>query len=353
MSQTIESAEERRRIDDPILEIEDVNVTFGMNRGQARVLNDVSLQVQRGETLGIVGESGCGKSVFASALMDAVTDPGQLSGSITYHPENGESINLLELGKRDLNRVRWEEIAMVFQGAMNSFNPSKPIHTHFTETLAAHNADKEAGMERAREIMETLNLDAERILHSYQHELSGGQRQRVLIALSLLLEPEVLIMDEPTAALDLLMQRKILKLLYEIMREYDITIVFITHDLPIASGFVDRLAVMYAFEFVELGSVHEVIHDPAHPYTRALLRSTPDLDISIDQVQTVTGSSPDPINIPSGCPYHPRCPVADDRCEIEKPNLVSMESDHQAACFFTDRAREEIPVSVSGVSEDE
>ena len=348
MSEATTATATQTREEDVILEIEDADVSFDMNRGQARVLNDVSLDVYRGEKLGIVGESGCGKSIFASALMDAVTDPGQLSGSITYYPENNEPTDILELNNTQLNRLRWEEMAMVFQGAMNSFNPSKPIGTHFKETLAAHNAEKEEGMERARDLLRDLQLDPERILESYQHELSGGQKQRVLIALSLILNPEVLVMDEPTAALDLLMQRKILRLLLEIKEEYNLTIVFITHDLPIASGFVDRLAVMYAFEFVELGGIKDVMHNAAHPYTRALLRSTPNLEMSVDEIETVGGSSPDPINIPSGCPYHPRCPVADDRCEIEEPELVDVEDDHAAACFYTDRAQDEIPLSIYG-----
>jgi len=335
---------------DTVLRVRDATVTYDMDRGQSRVLNDVDIDVQRGEVLGVVGESGCGKSMFAAALLDAVEDPGVLTGEVSYYPEDGEPVDLLELSKGDQDRVRWEEIAMVFQGAMSSFNPTTPIVTHFRETLEAHNADVEEGMERAEEILRDLNLDPDRILDTdtYQHELSGGQRQRALLALSLILDPEVVVMDEPTAALDLLMQRSILRLLHDIKDEYDLTLVIITHDLPVVSGFADRLGVMYAFEFVEIGETESVMYDAAHPYTRALLRSTPNLDMSLEDLDTVTGSSPDPINIPSGCTYAPRCPVADDRCEIEEPDLISMEaSEHRTACFYTDQARNKVDIPLS------
>ncbi|WP_459190690.1 ABC transporter ATP-binding protein [Halosimplex sp. J119] len=332
---------------DTVLEVRDATVTYEMGRGQARVLNEIDLDIYRGETLGIVGESGSGKSMFASTLMDAVEEPGVLRGEITYYPEEGEPVDITELEGGDTKRLRWEEIALVSQGAMSAFNPTKPIRTHFEETLSAHNADKDEGMERARSIMRDLNLDPDAILGEYQHELSGGQRQRALVALGLLLEPEVLILDEPTAALDLLMQRSILRLLYEIKEDYDITLIVISHDLPVVSGFVDRLGVMYAFEFVELGETRDVMHEGAHPYTRALLRSTPNLAMEVDDITTIEGSSPDPINIPSGCSYSPRCPVADDRCTIEDPDLIELEDDHDVACFYPDRARKELPVTLS------
>ncbi|WP_276256671.1 ABC transporter ATP-binding protein [Halomontanus rarus] len=344
---TLDDPEQDR---DAVLTVKNASATFNMDRGQARVLNDVHMDVYRGEVLGVVGESGCGKSMFASALLSSVEDPGLLHGEVTYHPPEGDSIDLTELNEGDLNRIRWEEIAMVFQGAMSSFNPTISIRSHFLETLESHNADKEAGMSRAKEILRDLNLDPERILdtNTYQHELSGGQRQRALLALSLILDPEVLVLDEPTASLDLLMQRSILRLLYEIKDEYDLTLVLITHDLPVVSGFADRLGVMYGFDFVEVGSTKDVMYDASHPYTRSLLRATPNLDVPLDDIVTVEGSSPDPVNIPSGCSYHPRCPIADDRCEIETPEMTGLDADdHSAACFYTDRSKTQIPSSLS------
>lgn len=334
---------------DTIIEMRNTNVSFDMSRGRARVLNGIDIEIERGETLGIAGESGSGKSMFARALLDSVSDPGILQGNITYYPEDGDPVNILELSSGDLNRVRWEEIAMVFQGAMSSFNPTTKIETHFVETLEAHNADKEDGMDRARSLLSDLDLNPHDVLDTHQHKLSGGQRQRVLIALSLLLEPEVLVLDEPTASLDLLMQRKILRLLRDIKEKHDLTLVLISHDLPVISGFADRIGVMYGFEIVELGETTDVLYNASHPYTRSLLRSTPSLDTSVDDIVTVGGEPPDPTNIPSGCPYHPRCPVADDRCEIEKPQLTDVDgADSRAACFYIDQSRNSVPVPLEG-----
>jgi len=345
MSERMQSQTRQAPKDDPVLEVRNAEVTFEMARGHARVLDDISIDIQRGETLGIVGESGCGKSMFGSIFLDGVKDPGILTGEIRYHPENGESVDILDLGSRDLKHLRWEEVAIMYQGAMSAFNPVQNIRTHFVETLTEHNEDKEEGMEHARELLRKVNLEPERVLNAYQHELSGGEKQRVMLALALILDPEVLILDEPTAALDLHTQRIILNLLHDLKEEYDLTLVFITHDLPIVAGIADRLAVMYAFEIVELGDSRDVLMNPEHPYTRSLLRSTMGLDQSIDDIATIPGDTPDPVNIPLGCPFHPRCPIARDRCEAEKPDLrVSEEGHRQVACFYPDVSKSEISV---------
>ena len=330
-------------VNDPIIEVRGASVIFGMGRGESRVLNDVSIDVGREEILGIVGESGSGKSMFASAMLDAVVEPGQLRGEITYYPTQGESIDILDLSKEELRRVRWEEISMVFQGAMSSFNPTMSIRGHFEETLDAHNADYAAGMDRARELLADLYLNPDRVLDSYPHELSGGMQQRALIALSLVLEPSVLVMDEPTAALDLLMQRSILRLLENLQQKYELTLIFITHDLPLVAELSDRLAVMYAFEFVESGPTEKILREATHPYTRALLNATPNLDTSLETMRPIEGSSPDPVNIPSGCSYHPRCPLATDECTESNPGYFEVQADHQAACFHWEEAAEAIP----------
>jgi oligopeptide/dipeptide ABC transporter ATP-binding protein len=347
MSESLQAGSTSTETEDTILEIRDAEVSFEMARGRARVLDNVNVDIRRGETFGIIGESGCGKSTFASTLMDAVHDPGTLTGEIRYYPEDGEPIDLLDLNTRQLKRIRWEEIAIASQEAMNAFNPTLSIRRHFTETFDAHNVDRDAGLEQARERLQDLNLDPDRILDAHQHELSGGQKQRAMLALSLVFDPEVLILDEPTAGLDLLVQREILSLLYEIKDEYDLTLVFISHDIPILSGFADRISVMYAFDFVESGSVHDVLLSPKHPYTRMMLRANLDLETPIDEADTIEGETPDPINVPLGCPFHPRCPIADDRCEVEEPELRSPEgSDHELACFYPDVAVEQIPVSI-------
>ena len=327
-----------------IIEVRDLSVTFDMERGESRVLNDVSMDVRRGETLGIVGESGSGKSMFADSLLDAVVDPGQSMGEVVYHPPDGEPVDLLTLDDDELRRVRWEEISMVFQGAQSAFNPTLTVREHFEETLEAHDADVEAGMERGRELLSDVYLDPDRVLDAYAHELSGGMQQRTLIALSLLLEPEVLVLDEPTAALDLLMQRSIIQLLDEIQEKYDLTMVFITHDLPLVADLADRVAVLYAFEFVEAGPMEAVLEGAKHPYTRALLNATPNLDAPLEEMRPIEGAAPDPVEVPEGCSYQDRCPLARRACRREDPPLEAADPDHQVACFYWEEATEELPL---------
>jgi oligopeptide/dipeptide ABC transporter ATP-binding protein len=333
---------------DNVIEVRDTSVEFEMNRGTSRVLDSVDLTVRRSETIGIVGESGSGKSMFASALLDAVVEPGILRGDVTYYPEDGDPVDVLDLTEEELRQLRWEEISLVFQGAMSSFNPVITIEEHFEETLDAHDFDQEAGMRRARQLLSDLYLAPDRVLESYPHELSGGMKQRSLIALGLLLQPSVLIMDEPTAALDLLMQKSIIALLKEIKEKYDLTLIFITHDLPLVGELCDRLSVMYAFQFVELGPTDEIIDHAAHPYTRSLLNATPNLQMPIETMRPIEGSSPDPVNVPTGCSYHPRCPLADGQCEESDPTLDPIDDEHSVACYHWEESEDAIPFGGRG-----
>jgi len=343
---TVSETEYERTVahSDPILQMRDTTVSFGMERGESRVLDNVDMDIERNEVLGVVGESGSGKSMFASALLDAVVEPGMLRGDITYNPGDGEPVDVLELSKQELKQYRWEEVSMVFQGAMSSFNPVRDIETHFVETLEAHDYDVETGLQRARQLLEDLYLDPDRVLDSYPHELSGGMKQRALIALSLILEPEALVMDEPTAALDLLMQRSIISLLENLKERYDLTIVFITHDLPLVADIADRVGVLYAFEFVELGPTDEILEDAAHPYTRKLLKSTPNLESPIENMRPVEGSAPDPVNVPQGCSFHPRCPLADDQCIETDPGPYDAGEGRFVHCHHWEHAADEIPM---------
>ncbi|MCG1003185.1 MULTISPECIES: ABC transporter ATP-binding protein [Halobacterium] len=338
-------------VDDPIIEVEDTNVTF--NDGHTYVLDDANVSIDRHEVLGIVGESGSGKSMFASALMDAIPDPGVLSGKIHYHPEDGETVDILELSDEELRQFRWEEVSMVFQGAMSSFNPTMKIGAHFEETLKAHDKSVSEGLEFARELLENLYLEPDRVLGAYPHELSGGMQQRALIALSMVLDPEVLVMDEPTAALDLLMQRSILSLLENLQEEYDLSIVFITHDLPLVASLADRMAIIYAFQFAEIGPRDDIIQNSGHPYTRKLLNATPNLDAPLSEMQPIEGEGPAPVNVPDGCRFHPRCPLATSECRTDDPPLVSHDgNEHRSACHHWEEAREEIPLNFGEDSPD-
>ena len=333
---------------EPIIGLEDVTVQFNMSRGTARVLDDINIEIYRDEIVGFVGESGSGKSMLASSMLNAVVDPGVLSGDITYYTEDGEAIDVLGLSDADLRRFRWEAVSMVFQGAMNSFNPVLTIREHFRDTLEAHDANNEEALERGYELLEDLYLEADRVLDSYPHELSGGQKQRALIALSLILEPRVLVMDEPTAALDLLMQRSIIDLLTDLQEDYEFTLVFITHDLPLVKDLCDRLGVMYAFELHELGPTREIIGNSYHPYTRALLNATPNIETPIEEMQPIEGQSPDPVNVPAGCSYHQRCPLATDRCVENDPSLVEATGNHQVKCFYWDEVENSVPLNIPG-----
>lgn len=331
--------------DDVILEVRDARVTFDMERGESRVLDDVNIDIRRDEVLGVVGESGSGKSMFADSLLNAVVDPGQFSGEVIYHPENGDPVDIHSLSPSELKEIRWEEISFLVQGAQSAFNPTMTIRSHFWETLNEHDYDIEAGMKRARQLLSDLYLDADLVLDSHPHKLSGGMKQRALIALSLILEPNILVMDEPTAALDLLMQRSIISLLHQLKEEYDLTLVFITHDLSLVSDIADRLGVMYAFEFVECGPVKEMLHRPAHPYTRALLNSVPNLATVEEEMKPIPGSAPDPVDIPGGCSYAPRCPLANSQCKQDDPGMLPIDDGHEAACFYWEQAREELTLN--------
>nr|WP_255171498.1 ABC transporter ATP-binding protein [Natrononativus amylolyticus] len=338
-------------VDDPIVTVRNTSVTFDMQRGQSKVLDGVDMDIERNEILGVVGESGSGKSMFASAMLDAVVDPGVLGGEITYYPSPEEPVDILGLTTKELKQYRWAEISMVFQGAMSSFNPTMKVKTHFEETLDAHGANYNEGMQRARELLSDLYLDPDRVLDAYPHELSGGMRQRTLIALSMVLDPKVLVMDEPTAALDLLMQRSILKLLTEIKEKYDITLIFITHDLPLVAELADRVAVMYAFEFVEVGPTRKLLSNAAHPYTRALLNTTPNMSTPVEEMKSIKGSSPDPVNVPPGCSYNPRCPLATDECREHDPEYHEVSRSHRAKCFHWEEAEEAIPLAIPSFEE--
>ncbi|WP_440767100.1 ABC transporter ATP-binding protein [Natronorubrum sp. DTA7] len=340
-------------VEDPIFEVRNTSVTY--NEGKTRVLENVNVSIERNEVLGIVGESGSGKSMFASALLDAIPDPGVLSGQITYNRQDGSSVDLLELSDEELRQFRWEEVSMVFQGAMSSFNPTMKVGAHFTETLKAHDKNVSEGLEFARELLENLYLEPERVLDAYPHELSGGMQQRALIALSMVLDPEVLVMDEPTAALDLLMQRSILTLLDDLQSEYDLTIVFITHDLPLVASLADRMAIIYAFQFAEIGPRDEIIGNSAHPYTRKLLNATPNIDAPLAEMQPIPGEGPAPVNLPSGCRFEPRCPLATEECRTDDPPLASVDqdnSDHRSACHHWEQAREEIELNFGKTNDD-
>jgi oligopeptide/dipeptide ABC transporter ATP-binding protein len=302
------------------------------------------LTIEEEEIVGIVGESGSGKSMCVSAMLDAVVDPGVTSGEVIYHGAEGEAKHILDLEDEELRQLRWEEISMVSQSADTVFNPTMTIGAHFRETIEQHDEPVGEHMDRAEELLTDLHLSPDRVLSSYPHELSGGMKQRALIALALIFEPKLLLMDEPTAALDLLMQRSIIKLLSKLKEKYDLTLVIVSHDLPLLSQIADRMCIMYAFELIEIGPTEEIINNGAHPYTRALINTVPNVHSDTRAMQSIPGSSPEPMDVPSGCSYHTRCPLADTQCEQRQPPLENVDDGHLAACFYTEQAEEAVPI---------
>jgi peptide/nickel transport system ATP-binding protein len=308
--------------DDVVLRAEHVSVEYA-GAAPVRAVRDVSLELRRGEILGIAGESGCGKSTLAYALSRLLRPPAVLTGgTIKYHGKDGDVVDLMALDPVALRRFRWAKIAMVFQSAMNALNPVTSLRTQFADIFREHVPDMNADArdQRSRELLEMVGIDPGR-LRGYPHELSGGMRQRVIIAMALALNPEIVVMDEPTTALDVVVQRDILDEIERLREELGFSIIFITHDLSLLLELSDRLAVMYAGEIVEYGPSVRMGSTPAHPYTSGLLHSFPDLLGERQLLRGVPGSPPDLRQPISGCAFTPRCGFAFEPCPRVHPDL--------------------------------
>ena len=308
----------------PVLEIRSLSVSYG----ELRAVSNVDLTLHRGELLGLAGESGSGKSTLAYAFTRLLRPPGQVtSGQVLYHRANGAVVDILALGEDELRALRWQELAMVFQSAMNALNPVLAIATQLTDVLEAHRPEmaRSERLERAAEMLRTVGISPDR-LESYPHQLSGGMRQRVMIAMALLLEPEIVVMDEPTTALDVVIQRGILQEIDRLRSELGFSVVFITHDLSLLTEMADRIAIMYAGRTVEVGSARDLYSDPLHPYSEGLRHSFPPLRGPRRALSGIPGSPPDLRAIPAGCAFHPRCPHAMAVCSQSLPPLESYQS---------------------------
>jgi peptide/nickel transport system ATP-binding protein len=315
-----------------LLEVEDLHVKFFTRRGTAHAIRGVSLSIDRGETLGLVGESGSGKSVTSLAIMGLIKLPGQITdGDVRW---KGTSL-LGHGGERYLRQIRGKEIAMVFQDPMTSLNPLFTIGTQIGEVLKHHvGMHKQEARERTVELLELVGISSpEKRVDQYPHEFSGGMRQRMLIAMALACEPELLIADEPTTALDVTIQAQILELLADLQHRLGIAVLLISHDLGVVAQVCHRISVMYAGHIIESGAAEEVFERPGHPYTRGLLASTPRLDQVGSRLTGIDGSPPDLVNPPTGCPFHPRCSLVIDRCPDEMPPLEEHEAGREVACW--------------------
>jgi peptide/nickel transport system ATP-binding protein len=341
--------------DDVVLRASHVSVEYAGDT-PTRAVRDVSLELRRGEVLGIAGESGCGKSTLAYALTNLLQSPAELvAGSIEYAGSNGSGpIDLMALDPAELRDFRWSKVSMVFQGAMNSLNPVTNLRRQFGDIFKAHRPDMTAAdrESRGRELLEKVGIDADRI-RSYPHELSGGMRQRVGIAMALALDPEIIVMDEPTTALDVVVQREILEEIKELQRELGLSIIFITHDLSLLLELSDRIIIMYAGEIVENARSVDIGSRPAHPYSEGLLRSFPELEGERLDLQGIPGAPPDLREPLPGCAFAPRCPFAFGPCTIVHPGLRRPEHlggngvpdpDWTVACHLHDSALREEPI---------
>jgi oligopeptide transport system ATP-binding protein len=317
----------------PILSVRDLEIRFHTPEGLVRAVNDVSFDLAAGEIVGLAGESGSGKSVTALAIMGLLDSPPAeiVNGQISF---NGS--DLLHLSERQMRKMRANRIAMVFQDPMTSLDPVFTIGQQIAEPLRVHrNLRGRAARRRTLELLDQVGVpDPARRIHDYPHQLSGGMRQRVLIAMALSCEPEVLLADEPTTALDVTIQAQILALLERLRRELGLAMLLITHNLGIMSSLADRVAVMYAGRILESGRAGDVLRNPAHPYTEALLRSTPRIESRADPVP-IDGAPPDALHLPPGCPFYPRCSYRrDPRCADEMPPLREVARDHFVATFY-------------------
>lgn len=323
-----------------VLEVDNVSVAYAAPRGAVRAVNDVSFTLHRGEALALIGESGSGKTTLSLALIRMLVRSAKVTqGGVRYF-KGGKAQDVLAMSERELRRFRWNECAMVFQGAQNAFNPVLRVHEQFLDTAYAHGERGTAKVKkRTLELFKLVRLDPERVWDSYPHELSGGMKQRALLALGVLLDPQVVILDEPTTALDILTQRAIIDVLSEMQERLGFSIIFISHDLALAAEMADRVATMYAGEIVEMGAVDDIFYKPLHPYTLGLLRSVPRLSGSLE-LTSISGSPPDLIDPPPGCKFHPRCPFASEQCHKEAPPLTDFGDGHTAACWHTDEVIE-------------
>ena len=317
---------------DKILEIKDLFVKFPMDGGAINAVNGVNLSLGKGETLGVVGESGCGKSVTMSTILRLVkTPPARIEGEIYYKGQN-----ILDMPMRDFTRIRGKEISMIFQEPMTSLDPVIKIGPQIAESLMLHEKLlKNAAMAKALELLKQVEIpNAEKRINDYPHQLSGGMRQRVMIAMALACKPQILLADEPTTALDVTIQAQIMDLIKKLRGEYGMSIMIVTHDLGVISDVADRVVVFYSGQIVEEARTADLFKHPKHPYTKGLLACIPTLQTKAQRLQVIEGNIADPANLPSGCPFHPRCRYATERCSKENPKLYPCGDGHMAACHL-------------------
>lgn len=319
----------------PILEVKNLTVRFYLKDREVKALENVSIALEKGKVLGVAGESGSGKSTLAKAVVRVLPENGKvLSGEVIF-----EGQNLLAMSESRLRKeIRWKKISYIPQVSMSGLDPVYKVKDQLLETILTHeNVSRAEALERIRDAVKGVGLPLD-VLDRFPHELSGGQKQRVMIAMATLLNPDLIIADEPTTALDVIIQAQIIDLLKKIQEEKGISMMFITHDLSLLAQISNMMAIMYAGRVVEFGTVKDIYHDPLHPYTQLLLKAIPSLkDRKNKKIVSIPGEVPDLSNPPPGCPFHPRCPLATEICKKEMPQLVRANGTHYVACHMVGR----------------
>lgn len=319
---------------DKFLEVRDLHVSFHTYAGEVKAVRGVNFEVYKGEAIAIVGESGCGKSVTAQSIMQLLPKPPAIinQGSITFGGED-----LLKKNEKEMQQIRGNKIGMIFQDPMTSLNPTAKIGTQIAEGLIKHQKlSRSEALKRAEEMLELVAMtEPHKRVHQYPHELSGGMRQRGMIAIALACQPELLIADEPTTALDVTIQAQILELMKDLQKKLGTSIILITHDLGVVAEMCSRVVVMYAGKIVETGTIDQIFYNTQHPYTKGLLNSVPRLDMTKDEpLKPIVGTPPDLFNPPAGCPFFARCKYAMVVCQNNDPELKDMGHNHYAACWL-------------------
>ena len=339
--------EKKMAVDAPLLSIRELFIEYRTSRGTVKAVNGLSMDIMMGETLGFVGETGAGKTTAALGVMGILPDPPAkvVGGQILYKGED-----LLQLSKKEMRAVRGQEIAMIFQDPMTSLDPVKTVGDQIQEMIGLHAklSSKEARA-KAEEMLEIVGIKRERA-DDYPHQFSGGMKQRVVIAIALSCNPKLLIADEPTTALDVTIQAQVLELMKKLKDEYRMSMLMITHDLGVVAEICDKVAVMYAGNIVEYGTMTDVFDSPLHPYTCALFDSIPDIEGERHELKVISGVAPNPTDLPAGCPFHPRCPLVRDRCRSEMPRNVEVSPGHYVRCVAYDSGQ--IPKTAEEVLND-
>ena len=325
-------------MENPVLEVKGLSTSFSTDNGIIPVVNNIDFTVKRQEVVGIVGESGCGKSVTSLSIMGLIpTSNGKVEGGIYF---NGE--NLANFSEKKMRSIRGNEIAMIFQEPMTSLNPVFTIGEQLTESIKIHwKWSKKKAREHAIQMLQKVGLPrAEQLINEYPHQLSGGMRQRVMIAMAMLCNPKLLIADEPTTALDVTIQAQILELMKKLNKETDTSIIMITHDLGVVAEMCQRIIVMYSGKIVEEADVRTIFKEPKHPYTVGLIQSVPDMREKKERLYSIPGNVPKPGSIEIGCHFAPRCPHAHDRCFTDTPDLTTLKNGQKVRCWLYEEGKE-------------